>query len=168
MVRVEFEKDWQTTPEAFWRRGFDPVSTLLLDLYHYVEQNGAFWLVPEHAPGPSSQVLPGCRVQHPLGSKKVLVRIWNVSWTKMSHIWKVSWTKMSYIFICETFHVWDFVRNFHIWISYMRHLSSWDISYMKYLMYAKSRELKCPIFSYMRHHETFHIWNVSYTKSLVN
>ena len=29
-----------------------------------------FRLVQEHVPGPSSQVLPGCRVQHPLGSKK--------------------------------------------------------------------------------------------------
>jgi len=41
---------------------------------HYLEQNGYFWLVPEHAPGPSSQVLPGCRVRHPCYSKKLFVR----------------------------------------------------------------------------------------------
>ena len=34
-------------------------STPLFDSYHYLEQNGAFWLVPEHAPGPSNQTLPG-------------------------------------------------------------------------------------------------------------
>ena len=28
-------------------RAFDPVSTLLFDVYHYLEQNGAFGLVPE-------------------------------------------------------------------------------------------------------------------------
>jgi len=44
--------------EAFWRRAVDPCTPLLFDLYHYFEQNGYFWLVLEHAPGPSSQVLP--------------------------------------------------------------------------------------------------------------
>jgi len=61
----------QSAPEASWRV-FEPVTLFSFDLYHYLEQNGAFGLVPEHAPGPSSQVLPGCRVRHPLGSKKVL------------------------------------------------------------------------------------------------
>ena len=59
--------------EASWRRVFEPVSTLLFDLYHFLEQNRAFGLVPEHASGPSSQVLHGCRVRHQLGSKKVFV-----------------------------------------------------------------------------------------------
>jgi len=40
--------------EASWRRVFDPCTPLLFDLYHYLEQNGYFLLVPEHAPGPSS------------------------------------------------------------------------------------------------------------------
>jgi len=48
--------------------------TLLFDLYHYLEQNGYFWLIPEHAAGPSSQVLPGCRVRHPCYSRKLFVR----------------------------------------------------------------------------------------------
>jgi len=51
--------------------GFWP---LYLSLYHYHEQKGYFWLVPEHAPGPSSQVLRGCRVRHPCYSKKLFVR----------------------------------------------------------------------------------------------
>ena len=38
------------TPEASCVRVFDPVSTLLFDLYHYLEQNGAFdyhWNTPQ-------------------------------------------------------------------------------------------------------------------------
>ena len=31
-----------TAPESSWRRVSDPVSTLLFNLYHYLEQNGAF------------------------------------------------------------------------------------------------------------------------------
>jgi len=63
-----------SAPEAFWVRVFDPVTPLLFNLYQYFEQNGAFGLVPEHATVPSSQVLPGARVRHPLSSKKILVR----------------------------------------------------------------------------------------------
>jgi len=63
-----------SAPEASWRRVFDPCTSLLFDLYHYLEQNGYLWLVPEHDPGPSSQVLPGCRVRHPCYSKKLFVR----------------------------------------------------------------------------------------------
>jgi len=63
-----------TASEASWRRVFDPWNPLLFDLYHYLEQNGSFWLVPEHTPGPSIQVLSGCRVRHPLGSTKGFVR----------------------------------------------------------------------------------------------
>jgi len=48
----------QSAPDASWRRVFDPVTLFSFYLYHYLEQNGAFGLVPEHAPGPSSQVLP--------------------------------------------------------------------------------------------------------------
>jgi len=40
-----------------------------------------FWLVPEHAPGPSSQVLPGCRVRHPCYSAKLFV------WLVQSSVW---------------------------------------------------------------------------------
>ena len=50
------------------------MTLLCFNLFQYLEQIGALRLVPEHAPGPSSQVLPGGRVRHPLGSKKVLVR----------------------------------------------------------------------------------------------
>ena len=63
-----------TIPEASLRRFFDPCTPLFFDLYHYLEQNGYFCLVPEHAPGPSSQVIPGCRVRHPCSSKKLFVR----------------------------------------------------------------------------------------------
>jgi len=63
-----------SAPEASWRRVFDPCTPLLFDLYYYLEQNGYFWLVPEHDPGPISQVLPGCWVRHPCYSKKLFVR----------------------------------------------------------------------------------------------
>jgi len=33
--------------EASWRRAFDPCTPLLFDLYHYLEQDGYFGLVPE-------------------------------------------------------------------------------------------------------------------------
>ena len=59
---------------ASWRRSFDPCTPLLFDLYHYLEQNGYFWWVPEHAPGPSSQVLPSSRVRHPPYSMRLFVR----------------------------------------------------------------------------------------------
>jgi len=58
--------------------GFDPCTPLLFDLYHYLEKNGYFWLAPEHAPGPSSQVLPSCRVRHPSYSKKLFVQHYSV------------------------------------------------------------------------------------------
>ena len=64
-----------SAPEASWRRVFDPCTPLWFDLYHYSKQNRYFGLVPEHAPGPSSLVLPGWRVWHPLGSEKGFVRI---------------------------------------------------------------------------------------------
>ena len=60
---------WTTdtsAPEASWKRVFDPCTPILFDFYRDLEQNGYFWLVPERAPGPSSQVLPGCRVRHVL------------------------------------------------------------------------------------------------------
>jgi len=57
-------------PEASWRRDFDPWTSLLFNLYHYLKQNGSFWLVREYAPDLGSQVLPGCKGWHPLGSKK--------------------------------------------------------------------------------------------------
>jgi len=63
-----------SAPEASWVRALAPVSLFCFDLYHYLEQNWAFALVPEHATGPSSQVLPSSRVRHPLSSEKILVR----------------------------------------------------------------------------------------------
>jgi len=76
-------------PEASWRRVFDPYAPLLFDLYHYPEQNNDCGLVPEHAPGPSSQVLPGCRVRHPLGSKKGFVWTWTDRYR--SYFWEDLW-----------------------------------------------------------------------------
>jgi len=70
-----------TAPEASWRRVFDPCTPLLFDLYHYLEQNEYFWLVPEHAPGPGSQVLPGGRIRHPRYSKKLFVRYIRCAYT---------------------------------------------------------------------------------------
>ena len=35
-----------------------------------------FWISTRTAPGPISQVLPGCQVRHPQYSKKLFVRIW--------------------------------------------------------------------------------------------
>jgi len=63
-----------SAPGASWRWVFDPVTLFCFHAYHYLEQNGAFWSVPEHVPGSSIQVFPGCRVRHPIGTKKVLVR----------------------------------------------------------------------------------------------
>ena len=54
--------------------GFDPVSTLLFDFYHYFTTERTNGFEPEHAPRPSSQVVPGFWVRYPLGSKKVLLR----------------------------------------------------------------------------------------------
>jgi len=34
--------------EASWRRGFNPYAPLLFNLYHYLEQNLHFGLVPEN------------------------------------------------------------------------------------------------------------------------
>ena len=64
------------SPEASWRRVFHPYTPLLFDLYHYLEQNGYFWLVQEHAPGPSSQFLLDCWVRHPCCPKKLFVQIY--------------------------------------------------------------------------------------------
>jgi len=36
-----------TAREASWRRAFDPCTPVLFELYHYLEQNGYFRLVPE-------------------------------------------------------------------------------------------------------------------------
>ena len=74
-----------SAPEASWRRGFDPCTPLVLILYHYLEQNGCFWLVPEHAPGPSSQVLPSCWFRHPCYSKKLFVRTASLSLFALIH-----------------------------------------------------------------------------------
>ena len=36
----------KTAREASWRQAFDPCTPLLFDLYHYIEQNGYFGLIP--------------------------------------------------------------------------------------------------------------------------
>jgi len=46
------KQQFHTAQEASWRRVFDPVSILFFDLYRHLEQNGAFWLLPEYSPGP--------------------------------------------------------------------------------------------------------------------
>jgi len=61
--------------EASWRRGFDPCTPLLFDLYHDLRTERYFGWVPG-PPHRSSQVLRGYWVRHPLGSKKVLVWYW--------------------------------------------------------------------------------------------
>ena len=38
---------WVAAREASWRRVFDPYAPLLINLYHYLEQNLHFGLVPE-------------------------------------------------------------------------------------------------------------------------
>jgi len=85
----ETSRPFRTT--SFLGAVFRPRDPSLFSLYHHLEQNGAFGLVPEHAPGSSSQVFPGHRVtpasfqeyfsaapscfpiRHPLSSKKILV-----------------------------------------------------------------------------------------------
>ena len=74
MIIVHCAHDVHCT-RSFLGAGFRPHVTLLFDLYHYLEQNGVFGLVSEHAQGPSSQVLHGCRVRHPICFKEILVRI---------------------------------------------------------------------------------------------
>ena len=59
---------------SFLGEGFGPRDPSFVNLYHYLEQNCAFGLVPEQATGPRSQVLPGSRVRNPQCSKKILVR----------------------------------------------------------------------------------------------
>jgi len=54
-----YQKIIYAAPQASWVRGFDPCTPLFFNLYHYFEQNGAFGLVPECAPGASSQVFLG-------------------------------------------------------------------------------------------------------------
>jgi len=83
--------DCYTALEASWRRVFDPCTPLLFDLYHYLEQNGYFWLVPEHTPGPSSQVLPSCRVRHPYCSMQLFVRFESLSRLRFPGVLRLSW-----------------------------------------------------------------------------
>ena len=91
-----------TAPEASWRWVFDPCTPLLFDLYHYLDQNRCFWLVPEHAPGPSSQVLPGCRVRHPFFTKELFVR--HMTWLK-THMYSYDLHVVS-IYIWHDSHVY--------------------------------------------------------------
>ena len=73
-ITFRIQQRIQAASEVSWRRDFHPCTPLLFDLYHYLEQNGYFWVVQDHAPGPSNQVLPGCRVRHPCYSMKLFVR----------------------------------------------------------------------------------------------
>jgi len=121
-----------TAPEASWRRGFDPCTPLRFDLYHYLEQNGYFWLVPELAPGPSSQVLPGCRVRHPCYSQKLFVRpISSDMQTTHTYIHdQRSWCKLT--------HTHTHVHNAeypHIHTSWDIFMSVWWCMYVWVMMY---------------------------------
>jgi len=73
---VTLSHTWVNRTRSFLETGFWPCTPLLFDLYHYFEQNGYFWLVPEHAPGPSSQVLPGCRVWYPCYFQEAFRAVW--------------------------------------------------------------------------------------------
>jgi len=59
---------------SFSETGFWPLYPSFVWFVSLSRTKRVFWLVPEHAPGPSSQVLPSCRVRHPCYSKKLFVR----------------------------------------------------------------------------------------------
>ena len=59
---------------SFLEAGFRPLCPLLFILLPLSRTNSAFWISTRTAPGPISQVLPGCRVRHPQYSKKRFVR----------------------------------------------------------------------------------------------
>jgi len=121
-----------TAPEASWRWVFDPCTPLLFDLYHYLDQNRCFWLVPEHAPGPSSQVLPGCRVRHPFFTKELFVR--HMTWLK-THMYSYDLHVVS-IYIWHDSHVYlytyDITEHARLYIWHDLHvgLHTYDMTCM--------------------------------------
>jgi len=59
---------------SFLETGYWPLYPLFVWFVPFSRTKRDFWLVPEDASGPSSQVLPGCRVRHPCYSKKLFVQ----------------------------------------------------------------------------------------------
>jgi len=61
-------------PRSFLEAGFRPLCPLFVFFVPLSRTKPAFWISTRTAPGPISQVLPGCRVRHPQYSKKLFVR----------------------------------------------------------------------------------------------
>jgi len=61
-------------PRSFLEAGFGPLCPPFVYFVPLSRTKPAFWISTRTAPGPISQVLPGCRVRHPQYSKKLFVR----------------------------------------------------------------------------------------------
>jgi len=146
-----------SAPEASWVRGFDPVTPLLFNLYQYLEQNAAFGLVPEHATGHRSQVLPGDRVRHPLSSKKILVRLFD---THIDFTYFHTWDLTHVTCVCDMAQS-PLIRIWNTTHSYMRHDS---FTYETWLIHIWDTT-----HSYMKHHsfthetQLIHIWDTTHS-----
>jgi len=111
------------SPEASWRRGFEPYAPLLFDLYHYLEQNGHFGLVTEHAPGPSSQLHPGSSWlpgSTPAGSQEGFRAvcqdsyIWE-TWRTLSHTHTRTRTHSLSVCMCDVTHSY-LCPDSYVWV----------------------------------------------------
>jgi len=61
-------------PRSCLEAGFRPLCPPFVYSVLLFRTKPAFWISTRTAPGPISQVLPGCRVRHPQYSKKLVVR----------------------------------------------------------------------------------------------
>jgi len=103
----------KTAPEASWSQVFDPWTPLLIDLYHYLEQNWSVGLVPEHAPaGPSSQVLPVGLAARSLPVTG-LDTIWDPQMGFERYVYRkfVHWDKRLYNLVSMYMHTLSSCRN---------------------------------------------------------
>jgi len=118
---------FHTAPEA----GFDPCTPLWFNLYLYLEQNGYFWLVPEHA-----QVLAARSFLVVGFDTHVIPRGFSCGWLiAHSHIWLIhcAFSHITHSLCILTYdsfvRPWriltygSFVVHFHVWLIAHSHIS---------------------------------------------
>ena len=86
-------------PRSFLEAGFRPLCPPFVYFVPLSRTKPAFWISTRIAPGPISQVLPGCRVRHPQYSKELFVwyrcemhlfcRSWSYGLASVSRIDKI-------------------------------------------------------------------------------
>jgi len=121
-------------PTSFMEAGFRPLCPPFVYFVPSSRTKPAFWINTRTAPGPSSQVLPSCRVRHPQYSKRLFVQCVRQEtqcphkMNLLTYGWVMTSTN-SCVEIC--WRVGIICGNLLTWICWRHDSSIWDLYTLK-------------------------------------